>query len=83
MIRFAIVLVLTALPMSASAQSSRTFYGSDGRVIGRSATDSQGTTTLYGKDGRALTRESTSPSGTTIYDAQSGRAAGKTTRESR
>ena len=56
----------------------RTIYGSDGKVIGRSTTDSQGTTTLYGRDGKALTRESPRTGGSTIYDAQSGRQLGTT-----
>lgn len=65
-----------------SAQSASTLYGSDGRVVGRSTTDSQGTTTTFGADGRAVTRESPTSGGTTIFDAKTGNILG-TTRERR
>ena len=39
------------MPTDALAQS-RTFYGVDGRVTGRSATDSGGSTTFYDASGR-------------------------------
>lgn len=32
----------------------RTFYGADGRVSGRAATDTQGTTTFYDAGGRKV-----------------------------
>ena len=39
------------MPTDALAQS-RTYYGADGHVTGRSSTSSSGTTTIYGADGR-------------------------------
>ena len=55
MIRFAILLTLIALPVSAMA-GQRTIYATDGNVVGRYTTDSRGTTTLYGRDGRVISR---------------------------
>jgi hypothetical protein len=78
----AATLALIALTTEALAQQ-RTIYGSDGRVIGHTATDTQGTTTLYGSDGRAVTRETTTRSDTTVYDARTGNVVGKVTKEKR
>ena len=73
---FAIVLALFST--DALAQS-RTFYGADGRVTGRSITGTSGSTTYYGADGRVTGRTSTGSSGTTtIYD-KTGRKAGSVT----
>ena len=73
----ALIVAFLLHTLAAHAQQ-RTIYGSDGKAIGRSTTDSQGTTTLYGSDGKALTRESPRSGGSTIYDAQSGRQLGTT-----
>ena len=79
MMKLTILLVLVALPTGALAQSQRTFYGVDGRVTGRSNTDSAGATTFYGVDGRVRGRMSTGSTGTTtIYDA-GGRNVGSVT----
>ena len=78
----AFTIVALLMPAEAMAQG-RTLYGSDGRVVGRSTTDSAGTTTLYGADGRAITRETNTRGGSTVYDAQSGRVVGKATRDKR
>jgi len=73
----ATALLLTS--SAAHAQSQRTIYGSDGRVTGRTVTDSQGNGTIYGADGRVQSRTSTSSDGTvTIYGAD-GRKAGTVT----
>ena len=45
------LLALVTLTGAASAQQ-RTFYDASGKVVGRSATDSQGTTTNYDSRGR-------------------------------
>ena len=74
----ALLVLIALLPTGALAQS-RTFYGADGRVTGRSTTDSAGSTTIYDASGRVTGRSSTSSNGTTtIYDA-SGRQVGSTT----
>ena len=44
-------IVLMLMPTGALAQS-RTFYGADGRVAGRSTTGSNGATTFYDASGR-------------------------------
>jgi YD repeat-containing protein len=72
----AIVLALL-MPVDVLAQS-RTFYGADGRVTGRSITGSNGSTTIYDASGRVTGRTSTSGNQTTIYDA-SGRNVGRVT----
>jgi len=77
----ALVLALF-LPTQVLAQQ-RTIYGTDGKPIARSTTDSQGTITLYGSDGRVVSRETTTPSSSTVYDGQSGRVVGKVTRDKR
>jgi hypothetical protein len=42
-----LLIALTTLAPVAQAQG-HTFYGSDGKAVARSTTDTQGTTTLYG-----------------------------------
>ena len=49
---FAIVLLALLMPTEVQAQS-RTFYGADGRVTGRTST-SGNQTTIYGSDGRRV-----------------------------
>ena len=58
---------------------NRTIYGSDGRVISRSTTDTSGQTTVYGADGRV--RERIDQTGT-IYGSD-GRIVGKADRSKR
>ena len=72
----AIMLLLTP---AAHSQSSRTIYGSDGKVSGRTHTDSQGSTTIYGADGRVTGRTSTDSSGTTTFYGADGRKTGTVT----
>ena len=57
---FAIAFLLLA--DDAAAQQQTTVYGRDGRVIARSATDTQGTTTTYDQHGNVLSRETPSRS---------------------
>jgi hypothetical protein len=66
------------MPTDALAQS-RTFYGVDGRVTGRSATDSGGSTTFYDASGSIAGRSSTSGNQTTIYGSD-GRRVGTVTK---
>ena len=61
---FAIVLV-PLFSTDALAQSARTFYGVDGKVLGRSITDSDGVITYYDAAGRITGR--TSGDTMTIY----------------
>jgi YD repeat-containing protein len=71
-------IVLMVMPTGVLAQS-RTFYGADGRVTGRSSTNSSGATTIYDANGRVTGRTSSGSSGTTtIYDA-GGRSVGTVT----
>ncbi len=72
-----VLLTLAMLTDAASAQQ-RTFYDASGKVVGRSATDSQGTVTTYDSRGRVISRETTTGNQTTIYDAR-GRNVGKVT----
>jgi YD repeat-containing protein len=65
--------------VSAHAQQ-RIFYGSDGRVVGRTTTDTQGSTTGCDAAGRVTARTATTGNTTTVYDA-GGRAIGKIDRE--
>ena len=60
----AVAIMLLLIPTDALAQSARTFYGADGRVLGRSITDSDGVTTYYDAAGRITGR--TSPGGDTM-----------------
>ena len=66
------------MPTDALAQS-RTFYGVDGRVTGRSTTDSGGSTTFYDASGSITGRSSTSGNQTTIYGSD-GRRVGTVTK---
>ncbi len=72
-------LAFAALTTAAQAQQ-RTLYDAQGRVAGRSATDSSGAVTHYDAQGKIVTRESVDSAGTkTIYDAKSGRIIGRET----
>ena len=72
------VLLLWLAP--AQAQQS-TLYGPDGRVRGRSVTDSQGTTTHYDAAGRKIGSATTNLStGTVTVYGQDGRRIGTSTR---
>ena len=70
-------IVLMLMPTDALAQS-RTFYGADGRVAGRSTTGSNGATTFYDASGKVTGRSSTSGNQTTIYGCD-GRRTGTVT----
>jgi YD repeat-containing protein len=75
--RSLITLTAVVAMTGAAMAQGRTFYDSAGRIIGKSATDSQGTTTFYDARGRATGRASTDSGGmTTIYDAR-GRVIGR------
>lgn len=50
--KIAIAIALLCSTASAATAQQRTFYGADGRVSGRAATDTQGTTTFYDAAGR-------------------------------
>ena len=65
---FAIVLV-PLFSTDALAQSARTFYGADGKVLGRSITDSDGVITYYDAAGRITGRTSADGDTMTIYGA--------------
>jgi YD repeat-containing protein len=69
------VLAIVFMPTDALAQS-RTFYGADGKVLGRSITDGDGVTTYYDAAGRITGR--TSGDTHTIYGAD-GRVVGSVT----
>ncbi|MGX9431534.1 MULTISPECIES: hypothetical protein [Bradyrhizobium] len=62
------IVLLTLLPTAALVQQ-RTYYDGAGRIIGRSAADSQGSTTYYDAGGRISARSSTRGNTTTTYDA--------------
>ena len=70
-------IVLMLMPTGVLAQS-RTFYGADGRVTGRSTTGSNGVTTFYDASGKVTGRSSTSGNQTTIYGSD-GRRTGTVT----
>jgi YD repeat-containing protein len=71
------LLMLALLTQAAQAQR-RTLYDATGKVIVRSATDSQGTVTNYDAHDKVISRESTNGNTTTIYDV-SGRNVGRIT----
>ena len=72
-------IALALLTPTAQAQQ-RVWYGNDGRVQGRTTTDSAGNVTAYGKDGRVTGRASTDSQGTvTIYGADGRRIGTSTT----
>jgi hypothetical protein len=52
----AIAAIELMLKSTEALAQSRTFYGADGRVTGRSITGSSGATTIYGADGRVTGR---------------------------
>ena len=52
----ALAIVLALFSTDAMAQTARTFYGADGRMLGRSITDSDGATTYYDAAGRITGR---------------------------
>jgi hypothetical protein len=70
------------MPTDALAQS-RTFYGVDGRVTGRSATDSGGSTTFYDASGSIAGRSATSGNQTMIYGSDGRRVGTVTTQQKR
>jgi YD repeat-containing protein len=72
-----IMLVLLLIPTDAMAQS-RSFYGADGRLTGRSTTGSNGATTFFNASGKVTGRSSTSGNQTTIYGSD-GRRVGTVT----
>jgi len=73
-----LAIVLALLMSTEGLAQSRTFYGADGRVTGRSTTGSNGATTFYDASGRNTGRSTTDSQGTTtLYDA-SGRRVGTT-----
>ena len=76
MARLAIVLALL-VPADARAQQ-RTFYGADGRVSGRSVTDTKGNTIYYDNMGRNTGRSVTRGNTPTVYDKM-GRQTGNIT----
>jgi YD repeat-containing protein len=78
MTKILLALLTFALTADAASAQQRTFYDASGKVVGRSATDSQGSTTNYDSRGRVISRESTSGNTTTIYDAR-GRNVGRVT----
>ena len=61
--------ILLGLFSTAALAQSRTFYGADGKVLGRSITDSDGVTTYYDAAGRITGRTSTGGDTMTIYGA--------------
>jgi YD repeat-containing protein len=73
-----LVLLTHAMMTDAASAQQRTFYDASGKVVGRSATDSQGTVTNYDSRGRVISRETTTGNTTTIYDA-GGRNVGRFT----
>lgn len=77
--QIACVAIVLALVSSDALAQSQTFYGADGRVTGRSSTDSQGSTTFYGADGRVSGRASTDSQGTTVLYGSDGRRVGTVT----
>ena len=78
MMKLAILVLALFLASDALAQQ-QTIYGKDGKVIGRSITDSGGATTVYDANGAVSSRTSTDSQGTTtIYDAN-GRNVGSVT----
>ena len=57
------------VPTAALAQSARTFYGADGRVLGRSISAGDGATTYYDAAGSVTGRTSSGGDTMTIYGA--------------
>ena len=61
-IKILLALLTTAMMTGAASAQQRTFYDSSGKVVGRSATDSQGSATIYDSSGKVVGRETTSVS---------------------
>jgi hypothetical protein len=79
MMKIAILLALTLIATEASAQhDNRTYYGPDGRVTGRSTTNSSGQTTFYGPSGHVTGRAARSGNGTTTFYGPDGAVTGRT-----
>jgi YD repeat-containing protein len=79
--RGAIVVAFALLWLDPALAQQSTLYGTDGRVVGRSVTDSQGTTTHYDAAGRRVGTATTGRDGTvtvTVYGA-AGRRVGTST----
>jgi hypothetical protein len=74
-----LLLVLVALLPAGAAAQGRAIYGADGKVIGRSITDSGGAVTFYGPDGRVTARTFTGTNGTTTIYGADGRVIGSVT----
>ena len=77
MIRLVMAFILLATGPALPQQ--RTIFGSDGRVQGRIATDSQGSTVIYDAGGRVTGRTSTDSQGTTRLYAPNGSSVGTMT----
>jgi hypothetical protein len=72
-------LLLCLLALSGYAQAQQTtFYGADGRVVGRE-TRSGNATTFFGPNGRVTSRSRTHSGGTTTYFGPDGRVVGRST----
>ncbi|MBR0698116.1 hypothetical protein [Bradyrhizobium lablabi] len=70
------LLALAMVTGAASAQQ-RTYYDASGKVVARSATDSQGTVTNDEARGNVISRESTSGSTTTVNGGDEQRRAAR------
>ena len=75
---FIAITLALLIPTAALAQQSQTIYGSDGKVSGRTRTDSRGSTTFFDASGRVTGRAATSGNTTTFYDS-AGRKTGSVT----
>jgi YD repeat-containing protein len=71
-----LALLTLAMTTGAAPAQQRTFYDSSGKVVGRSATDSNGTVTNYDSRGRVISRETATGNTTTVYDV-GGRNVGR------
>jgi hypothetical protein len=69
------LLTLAMMTCAASAQQ-RTFYDASGKVVGRSATNSNGTVTNCVSRVRVISRETTTDNTTAVYDV-GGRDVGR------
>jgi YD repeat-containing protein len=78
MAKIILIALLTLAMMTAASAQQRAIYDSRGKVVGRSATDSQGTVTTYDPRGNVVARESTTGNTTTVYDER-GRNIGRFT----
>jgi hypothetical protein len=67
------------LPVAAQAQQQRTFYGPDGRVTGRSVTDSAGNQRFYDGHGRSVGTSSTGSAGNMTFYDRNGHVTGRAT----